>query len=587
MRPPFSLSFSRRLFLSVIILFASYAMFFLFFQYQREKTYKSDILNIKLQSYNNQLHDQIVESHNLDVEQVRNYIALHMLPNLRVTLINGKGKVLFDNTRSDWQHMSNHLNRKEVQDALLNGSGYAVARHSQSIEGEEYFYAAQYYSDFHLIIRSALPYNVSLIQHLKIDTTYIWITTIIGILLIFIFYRFTYYLGMSIRQLQQFANRADRNEEIDMETYRTFPNNELGAISRHIIQIYERMHRAKQALTIEREKLILHLQTSHEGLGVFTKKRKEILVNNLFTQYINIISDKNLSAAEAIFDIPELQPITDFLQKGVEAGKEQRTSVKIHKNAHTFIVEAIVFQDQSFEISINDITKDEEQAQLKRELTQNIAHELKTPVSSIQGYMETLINNPQIPDDKKQVFIERSYAQSNRLATLLQDISALTRMDEAPEQIDKEHLDICPIVANTFNDVALKLEEKRISVHNAINKSLPITGNYSLLYSIFRNLIDNTIAYAGTDLEVTIECFKEDDRFYYFSYSDNGIGVSEEHLNRLFERFYRVDKGRSRKQGGTGLGLSIVKNAVILHGGTIFAKQAPRGGLEFVFTLAK
>ena len=114
-----------------------------------------------------------------------------------------------------------------------------------------------------------------------------------------------------------------------------------------------------------------------------------------------------------------------------------------------------------------------------------------------------------------------------------------------------------------------------------------IVGNSSLLYSIFRNLTDNAIAYAGVGIQITINCFREDEKFYYFSFSDTGVGVSEEHLNRLFERFYRVDKGRSRKLGGTGLGLAIVKNAVLFHGGTIFAKNIPGGGLEFVFTLQK
>ena len=112
-------------------------------------------------------------------------------------------------------------------------------------------------------------------------------------------------------------------------------------------------------------------------------------------------------------------------------------------------------------------------------------------------------------------------------------------------------------------------------------------GNYSLLYSIFRNLMDNAIAYAGTNIHINISCFREDENYYYFSFADTGIGVSPEHLNRLFERFYRVDKGRSRKLGGTGLGLAIVKNAVLIHGGTISAKNNQGGGLEFVFTLAK
>jgi len=151
--------------------------------------------------------------------------------------------------------------------------------------------------------------------------------------------------------------------------------------------------------------------------------------------------------------------------------------------------------------------------------------------------------------------------------------------------IDMEKIDISMLVANIVNEVSLELEEKHITVVNSLKPKIQLKGNYSLLYSIFRNLMDNAIAYAGTDIHIHISCFREN--FYYFSFADTGIGVSPEHLNRLFERFYRVDKGRSRKLGGTGLGLAIVKNAVIIHGGTISAKNNQGGGLEFVFTLAK
>ena len=368
-----------------------------------------------------------------------------------------------------------------------------------------------------------------------------------------------------------------------------FPHNELGEISQHIIQIYKRLRETKEALYIEREKLITHLQTSHEGLGVFNKDKKEILVNNLFTQYSNLISDSNLQTTEEIFSISEFQKITDFINKAPKRpGKEEkRMSISINKNGRMFIVECIIFQDLSFEISINDITQEKEQALLKKQLTQNIAHELKTPVSSIQGYLETIVNNPTLPREKINAFLERSYAQSNRLAHLLRDISVLTRMEEAPNMIETEPVNLTTMMRNILNEVTLELEEKQITAHNMLPEGLTVQGNSSLLYSIFRNLTDNAIAYAGTHISITIRCFREDERFYYFSFSDTGVGVGPEHLSRLFERFYRVDKGRSRKLGGTGLGLAIVKNAVILHGGTIFAKNTPGGGLEFIFTLSK
>ena len=579
------LSFSRKLFLSVISLFLVFAGCFLAYQYQREKEYKIDLLDIQLQDYNERLHQELAHiPDSLWNTTLERYLQKYIKQDLRITVVDVQGDVLYDSFEN--QKLGNHINRPEVQKALAEGKGYDVRRTSETT-GVPYFYSATLYEGY--IIRSALPYDLNLVRHLAADQHYIWFTLIVSLLLIFIFYKFTSKLGTAINQLREFAKRADKNEPVETDMHSAFPHNELGEISQHIIQIYKRLRETKEALYIEREKLITHLQTSHEGLGVFNKDKKEILVNNLFTQYSNLISDSNLQTTEEIFSISEFQKITDFINKTPKRpGKEEkRMSISINKNGRMFIVECIIFQDLSFEISINDVTQEEEQIRLKRQLTQNIAHELKTPVSSIQGYLETIVNNENISREKMQTFLERCYAQSNRLSRLLRDISVLTRMDEAANMIDMEKVDISLLVGNIINEVALELEEKHITVVNSLKPKIQLRGNYSLLYSIFRNLMDNAIAYAGTDICINISCFREDENFYYFSFADTGVGVSPEHLNRLFERFYRVDKGRSRKLGGTGLGLAIVKNSVIIHGGTISAKNNQGGGLEFVFTLAK
>lgn len=582
------LSLSRKLFLSVISLFLVFAACFIAYQYQREKEYKVDLLDMQLQDYNERLHEELREApDSLWKTTLDKYISKYVDKDLRVTIVDLQGNVLFDSYKNSGHDLANHIKRPEVQTALKKGKGYDVRRTSETT-GMPYFYSATIYDNY--IIRSALPYNINLMKNLAADPHYIWFTAIITLLLIFIFYKFTSKLGTAITQLREFAKRADKNEPIEMDIQSAFPHNELGEISQHIIQIYRRLRETKEALYIEREKLITHLQSAREGLGIFTRDKKEILVNNLFTQYSNLISDSNLQTTEEIFSICEFQKITDFISKAQRRPtdrEEKRMSIHINKNGRIFIVECIIFQDLSFEISINDITQEEEQVRLKRQLTQNIAHELKTPVSSIQGYLETIVNNENIPREKMQTFLERCYAQSNRLSRLLRDISVLTRMDEAANMIDMEKIDISVLAANIINEVSLELEERHITVVNSLKSKIQLRGNYSLLYSIFRNLMDNAIAYAGTDIHINISCFREDEHFYYFSFADTGVGVSPEHLNRLFERFYRVDKGRSRKLGGTGLGLAIVKNSVIIHGGTISAKNNQGGGLEFVFTLAK
>lgn len=328
----------------------------------------------------------------------------------RVTVITPEGKVIYDNEKKDLSQMSNHSQRMEIQRALHNGTGFAINRTSESM-GLPYFYSAKYYKD-KFILRSALPYNVNLINNLKADPHFVWFTLIATLILTIIFYNFTRRLGTSIKQLQEFAMRADRNEPIETGVRSSFPHNELGEISQHIIQIYKRLHETKEALYIEREKLITHLQISHEGLGIFDSKKQEILVNSLFIQYSNLISDHNLTITEEVFSIPELKDITDFISNSRQrpTGKgEKRKAITIDKDGRIFNVECIIFQDLSFEISINDITQEEQQVRLKRQLTQNIAHELKTPVSSIQGYLETIVNNDNLPKEKLDTFLERCF----------------------------------------------------------------------------------------------------------------------------------------------------------------------------------
>lgn len=229
----------------------------------------------------------------------------------------------------------------------------------------------------------------------------------------------------------------------------------------------------------------------------------------------------------------------------------------------------------------------EHENRLKQQLTQNISHELKTPVSSISGYMESILDNPDLDPERQRFFIERSYQQARRLTALLQDISTLNKLNEGKDLYDKTECNLADIIKNVHHDVQLFAEQKDCKINLEITSEMPIKGNYSLLYSIFRNLMDNAMAYAGEHVVVDIKCYNEDSRNYYFIFSDNGNGVAEEHLSRLFDRFYRIDKGRSRKAGGTGLGLSIVKNAVLFHNGTICAKNMSNGGLGFVFSLHK
>lgn len=465
-------SVGTRLYISVLAVFIVFAAAFIIFQHEREREYKINSLNSRLQDYNSRMIETLEYIGSYSEEALDRYVRNHHIHGLRVTLIKRDGRVVYDNMYKDYVKMDSHKNRLEVREAISNGNGFDFSRLSSTMK-QTYFYSATYVPELDIVVRSALPCDNSMAEMLKADQHYLWFTLVAVLILVFILYRFVSRLGDNIAKLRLFASRADHNESLDSEDLVGFSGDELGEIAERIIKMYKRLKRTK-----------------------------------------------------------------------------------------------------------------EEQNVLKRQLTQNIAHELKTPVASIQGYLETVLENPNINETTKQQFLERCYAQSQRLTSLLHDISTLNRLDDAPEMVDFETVDINAMVANIIKDTTLQMSERKMTFDNRLPQGVVVRGNQSLVYSVFRNLTDNAIAYAGEGTTITLSASIKGG-FWSFTFSDNGVGVPYEHLPRLFERFYRVDKGRSRKMGGTGLGLAIVKNSILLHGGTITVDNNLTGGLRFDFTLRK
>ena len=574
--------FSQRLFWSVFFMFLGFTVCFLLFQYQREREFAQEKLNNVLSNYNYQLFRKCQQSTDIN-KTVISFMDDIPQKDLRVTIIDPSGDVLFDNSGTD--EFNNHNDRSEVRKARLYNEGFAI-RSSEST-GKRYFYSASNIGGY--IYRSALPYDPYVRGILTVNKDFIYFMALMTLIFFFVLSRFTFSIGKTISKLRDFALNVekDRMPAVDY----VFPNDELGDISQNIVTLYHRQQKAKNELSMEREKLIKHFQYSKEGFAMFTSEGREILSNILFIQFINVISDTQIHQVEDVTDIAELEPIRTFLNKNIRnlnrKKKVLRESVTIDKNGKIFLIECILFLDNSYEISINDISRQEEESRMKRQLTQNVSHELKTPVSSIQGYLETILSNPDLSPDKRQFFLERCYSQSTRLTGLLRDISVLNRLDEASEMFDLTEVNITKLIAEIQKECSQDMEEKHITSEIILPGDPTVFGNNSLLYSIFRNLYDNAIAYAGENIRITVNCYKEDPKYYYFSFSDNGVGIPEEHIKRIFERFYRVDKGRSRKIGGTGLGLSIVKNGVNFHKGQISAKSSPGKGVTFFFTLKK
>jgi len=469
---------------------------------------------------------------------------------------------------------------------LKAGSGSNIRESATT--GYEYYYYAKTYSNFY--IRTAAHYDIAIKNFLHVEKLFLFYLITLFLVTWWFLSLITKNLSSALLKLKDFATRLSHGEEIAEKV--EFPKGEFGEISKQIAEIYNKLTLAKSKIEIEKNKLFSHLIALNEGIAFYTPKKKKILRNNHFIQYLNIISDESNISEEQIFEVKEFAKLNKFLKKNLKKSNTIRQSDLPHfeevifKDIRAFNIHAIIFSDKSFEIVIRDITVFEKQKKIKEQITENIAHELKTPITIILGYLELLKNNEFELEDQKK-YISNAYVQSERLSDLIQDISVLQKISEAKDQFRFEKLNLNELIYEVKESLSLSLNEKNIEVKINFLKPIWIEANRSLLISVFYNLFDNAIKYGGENTEITVSNYLEDSNFYYFSFSNTGNSIDEKHFLRIFERFYRVDEDRSRGKGGTGLGLAIVKNAIQLHGGEITASNHKEGGVEFLFTLTK
>lgn len=452
---------------------------FIVFQYNREKEFKAEEMNTRLQIINTYLLTELEKGK--DIREI-SLADFHPFENVRLSVISDDGTVIYDNSM-DSVPGRNHLNREEIRQALKSNSGYTVRRHSESTGGY-YFYSATKGNGGY-IVRTAVPYSISLVTLLKPDIRFMWIMGIVALIMCVLGYYATRRVGQHIMRLNRFAERVESGNPIsDTEP---FPNDELGAISSHIVRLYVRLQQA-------------HIDRDRE-----------------------------------------------------------------HK--------AALYEQQ-------------EKERIKKQLTNNINHELKTPVASIKICIETLLAHTDLSKEKRDLFLQRCLSNTERLQRLLADVSLITRMDDGSASIVKQAVNLSDLIGTAVTEHQMIAESKGIVIENEVVRALPMSGNPSLLEAVFNNLIDNAIAYSGCTI-IKIRLLHEDEKKITLSVADNGTGIADEHLPRLFERFYRIDKGRSRAAGGTGLGLAIVKNAVMLHDGSISVENINSGGLSFRIVLSR
>ncbi len=563
-------TYKKQLLIYFAGVFTLFAVLIVLFQLSSERRYKEEILQSRLSVYS----DIIAQAS--DYGQI-----MSLLPNeLRVTVIGKDGTVLFD-SRADVDSLDNHLMRPEIQESILRSEGLAIRKSDTT--GMPYFYFSKSYGGF--VVRVALPYEVDIRRFFQPDTLFLILVISLFVVALFSLIFLSDHFGEGISRLHSFAEAAEKGA-VDYDSI-TFPDSELGAIGEKMLESYRRLERSNRMIALEKERLLLHIHYYEGGIAIFSPGREKLYANYRFIQFMNTLLERPTPDINDMWSSKMFSPLCEFLDRStpVKTDYPPVFRFKLSKGARNYDIQMLIYPDNGFEITINDVTEIEKSRTMKQQMTNNIAHELRTPVSSIRGYLETLISCPDVSEERRKVFIDRAYVQTLRLSDLIRDIALITKIEEAPEQLQKEKVNIRQIVDEVIEEFREVIDSKDITVENMLSSDLVVTGNATLIYSIFRNLVENSLKYAGDGVLIHIECYARSDGHYHFTYYDTGKGIGEEHLSRIFERFYRVSEGRTRDGGGSGLGLSIVRNAVAFHGGDIRAVNRAGGGLEFVFSL--
>lgn len=483
-------SYRWRLFLPIIAMMWLLLIVMVFYHYTSEMQARRDSLREQVASINSRVLAAYENSMDLPayLDFISSYTDNSLLDEVMVSVFdNTTGKTICAIGPSPEQVREMNMSDvpeepKEIIEARKSGRAIAY----RLIADKMFYVSANKSNDGRITVHTALPYTIALTDSLRNKPSF-WI--IIGVIAVAMTLMVNYtskYMSKSVRLLRDYADNAE-NDNVAITKMPEFPHDELGDISRRIVQLY----------------------------------------------------------------------------------RDKADAIKRSEREHAVAIHAV-----------------EERARIKRQLTNNLNHELKTPIGVIRGYLDTILSTPDMDEATKDRFLARAYQNVERLCNMLDDVGTMTRLEESGGNLPVTDVDFHELVFNLERDLTASGICGDMKFDYDIPVNCHVKGNANLLTSMLNNLAKNAILHShGTTMGLKLVV--ESKRFYTFSFYDDGIGVKDEELPRLFERFYRIDAGRSRKVGGTGLGLPIVKNTVEAHGGTMSVHNRTNGGLEFVFTLHK
>lgn len=569
-----NLSLFSRLTLTFVILIAIFSLLISIFSYYSINYHYLITLTNHLTN-NAYMVEAVIKPliKNGDIEKIDSVVDnLSKNLNIRITVVDSSGKVLGDSLR-DPKEMENHANRVEIRDAIYKGFGKSI-RFSTTIE-ERMLYVAIPIKDGEKtigVVRTSIFLKdiKSLLKDIRKEIFLSFLITLLIASLISIL--LTKILTKPLAGLKKATDeiaQGNFNAKIPESTIK-----EIKELSKNFENMALNIRELLREIEKERNELRTIIESMREALVVTDRKGKIILTNSSFRE---LAKTENLTQ-RYFWEVLRSVELKDIFEKITNSQSPEKKEIKIGNNFY-LLSSAILSEEIIFVLA--EITSVKQLEKTKKELITNISHELKTPLTAIKGFIETLEES--INDPRSLEFINIIKRQTERLINILKDVLTLSRLEESTLKLNIEKVELNSLVNNVLKLFEKRIKDKNLKVEFSPEETIEINADRDLLEQLFLNLIENAINYTEKG-KIGISMEKTDSKLKIEVF-DTGIGIPQEHIPRIFERFYVVDKSRSKETGGTGLGLSIVKHIVLLHNGDIKVESKIGEGSKFIITL--
>ncbi|HGD4486050.1 TPA: ATP-binding protein [Streptococcus agalactiae] len=467
--------------------------------------------------------------------------------NVRITWVDNKGQVLYD-TQSDAKHMKNHANRQEIKEAIKSGYGEST-RWSATLT-EKSIYAAQRLNNGTIVRLSVAQQTIFylLLGMMSPLAIIILLAIILSVLI-------ARYIAKKVLEP---LNNIDLDHPLSNDSYE-----EITPLLRRLDSHQAKIQHQKLLLQKRQKEFDTIISKIKEGMILLDDQARIVSINAEALKLFQINDDWH---GRFMMEVSRDLTLKDLIDQGLK-GKKKEANIDIENNHYRVLVRPTTDNNRvtGLVVLLFDVTDQLQMEQLQREFTANVSHELKTPLHVISGYSE-LLANQMVPNEEVPQFAAKIHKESERLVKLVEDIINLSHLDEQ-EKLPQETVNLYDLTQKVLEGLQAKADKKHIQI-NFNGEEAILRGNPVLLNSLVYNLCDNAITYNHEKGQVNVTLKNSPDTIT-LEVSDTGLGIAEKDKKRIFERFYRVDKSRSKIVGGTGLGLSIVKSALDFHNGSI------------------